>query len=56
MVNHELLRDDGILIIRPEGSLEAADFQAIAQDVDPYIQANGKLCGVMIDVCSFASG
>ena len=53
MVEHELLQADGILVIRPEGSLEASDFQKIAQDVDPYIEANGKLHGVMIDAKSF---
>jgi hypothetical protein len=53
MVNYELLRDEGILIIRPQASLEAADFQKIAEEVDPYIEANGKLRGVMIDAESF---
>jgi hypothetical protein len=53
MINFELLQDEGILIIRPTGSLEAADFQKIAQEVDPYIQANGKLRGVMVDAESF---
>jgi hypothetical protein len=53
MVNYELLRDEGILIIRPEASLEASDFQKIAQEIDPYIEANGKLHGVMIDAESF---
>lgn len=53
MVNHELLAADGILIIRPESSLEATDFQRIAQEVDPYIEANGKLHGLMIDAESF---
>jgi tRNA U38,U39,U40 pseudouridine synthase TruA len=53
MVEHELLQADGILVIHPEGSLEAIDFQKIAQDVDPYIEANGKLHGVMIDAKSF---
>jgi hypothetical protein len=53
MVNYELLRDEGILIIHPEGSLEASDFQKIAEEVDPYIEANGKLRGVMIDAESF---
>src|SRR5262245_2466240 len=53
MVNYELDREEGILIIRPEGSLEASDFQKIAQEVDPYIEANGKLHGVMIDAESF---
>ena len=53
MVDHELLRDEGILVIRPEGSLEAADFQEIAQEIDPYIKANGILHGVLIDAESF---
>jgi len=53
MVTSELLRDEGILVIRPEGSLEAADFQRIAHEIDPYIEANGKLHGVMIDAESF---
>ena len=53
MVSYELLQAAGILIIRPEASLEATDFQRIAQDVDPYIEANGKLHGVLIDAKSF---
>lgn len=53
MVNYELLRADGILIIRPEGALEASDFERIAGEVDPYIEANGKLHGVMIDAKAF---
>ena len=53
MVSHELLRDEGILIIRPEGSLAASDFQNIAQEIDPYIEANGKLRGLMIDAEAF---
>lgn len=53
MINYELLRAEGILIIRPEDSLEAADFQRIAQEVDPYIEANGKLHGVLIDAKCF---
>jgi hypothetical protein len=53
VVDFELLRSEGILIIRPKDSLEAADFQRIASEVDPYIEANGKLCGVMIEAPSF---
>jgi len=53
MVKYELLRADGILVIQPEGSLEATDFQRITQEIDPYIEANGKLHGVMIDAKSF---
>jgi hypothetical protein len=53
MVKHELNQVDGILIITPVGSLEASDFQAIAREVDPYIEAHGKLHGLMIEAESF---
>lgn len=52
MVNHEILRD-GIPVLRPESSFEAADYQRIAEEVDPYIEANGKLHGLMIEAPSF---
>jgi hypothetical protein len=53
MLNHELLRTGGILIVRPEAPLESRDFQMLAQEIDPYIEANGKLNGFMIDAASF---
>ena len=53
MVEHELLRDEGILIIRPKGRLEAADFVALAGEIDPYIEANGKLHGLLLDAEAF---
>jgi hypothetical protein len=53
MVDFELLTEEGILILRPRASLEATDFQRIAAEVDPYIAANGKLHGVLVDAPSF---
>jgi len=53
MVEYELLRSEGILVIRPKTTLEATDFQKISQEVDPYIEANGNLHGVLIDAESF---
>ena len=53
MINHKLLRTDGILILRPEAPLEATDFESLAHEIDPYIEANGRLHGVMIDAESF---
>lgn len=53
MLNHELLRDDGILILRPKGPLEAADFTSLASVVDPYLQEHGTLHGIMVDAPSF---
>ena len=48
MISYELLRDRGILIVRPEGPLEQTDFEALAREVDPYIEAQGKLNGLLI--------
>jgi len=53
MVEHELLPADGILILRPKGRLEAADFESLTRKVDAYIEANGRLHGLMIAAGSF---
>jgi hypothetical protein len=53
MIDYELLRDEGILIIRPRDRLDAADFAKVAQEIDPYIEANGKLHGLLIEAPAF---
>lgn len=53
MLNHELLRDEGILLVRPQGPIQAGDFESIAKLVDPYIEEKGKLRGIMIEAQSF---
>jgi hypothetical protein len=53
MLIHELMLDEKILVITPEGSLEAADFERLAKEVDPYIEAKGTLNGLMIFTESF---
>jgi len=53
MIKHELLKNDGILIIEPATSLIASDFDTISNIVDPYIQENGKLNGLVIHTESF---
>jgi hypothetical protein len=53
MIEHELNRAEGILVLRPQGQLEAADFEKLAQEIDPYIEANGELNGLMVDAESF---
>ena len=53
MIEFELLRDAGVLIVAPKGALTAADFRAISGTVDPYISENGKLTGLLIDAPSF---
>ena len=53
MIQHELLREQGILILKPEGALRAEDFTAIAAVVDPYIDQHGELKGLVIEAPSF---
>ncbi len=52
-IQHELLRDRGILILKPEGALRAEDFTALAGAVDPYLEERGELNGLMVDAPSF---
>lgn len=53
MIKHEFLKNDGILIIEPESSLQASDFDMLSNIVDPYIKDNGKLNGLIIHTESF---
>ena len=53
MIEFELLRDMGILIVKPRDALTAADFQTIAQTVDPFIHEQGKLVGLLVDAPTF---
>lgn len=51
----EFLDDQGVLILQPHGELDAADFQAVAAEIDPYIERIGDLKGVMIETEDFPS-
>ena len=53
MINYELQHDKGILVLHPEGPLEAADFISITSQVDTYLAGHGKLHGVLIHAKSF---
>ncbi len=48
MLEHELLTETGILIVRPKGPLAASDFAALSVDADAYFEAHGALNGLMI--------
>ena len=48
MLNHELRLDEGILLLKPDGPLEASDFTAVQHLVDAYLAKNGTLHGVLI--------
>jgi len=53
MLQHELRRDTGILIVTPQGPLRKKDFEILAREVDPYIEEKGKLNGLMIYTQTF---
>jgi hypothetical protein len=53
MIRHELLRERGILVVKPEGALRAEDFGALAGAVDPYLEQHGDLKGLLLDAPSF---
>jgi len=53
MLNHKLLQPEGILVLEPDVPLEAADFEGVAQEIDPFIAEHGKLSGLMIHAKTF---
>lgn len=53
MIKVDLSIDDGVLMVMPEGRLEADDFKELAMVADPYIEDHGKLNGLMIYTESF---
>ena len=54
MLNHELVHDIGIFVLAPAGPLETADIDEFARRVDPYIEKNGDLKGMMIYTETFS--
>ena len=48
MLDHELLNDAGVLVVRPKEALSAEDFAALAVKADAYIERTGALNGLMI--------
>ena len=53
MHKHKLLLPDGILIPEPADALEAADFEAVINEMDPYLAKHDSLAGVMSFAKSF---
>lgn len=53
MINAQLLRDKGILVVSPVDKLQTADFEQLRLLADPYIEKHGGLNGLLIDVESF---
>jgi len=50
---HVRLTDSGILVVQPSGPITSDDFSAIQVQVDPWLEAGGKLKGMLIDAPEF---
>jgi len=48
MIDAELFRDEGVVVVVPASALTATDFAQLATLVDPYIAERGGLNGLMI--------
>src|SRR5438067_11574455 len=53
MLEHHLDTATGILHLQPKGALEKEDFAKLAQTVDPYIEKQGQLSGIIVDAPKF---
>lgn len=53
MLTHKLLLPEGVLILEPSSPLEAADFEAVAHAIDPYLAKHDTLAGVMVFAKAF---
>ncbi|HEY9198087.1 MAG TPA: STAS/SEC14 domain-containing protein [Gammaproteobacteria bacterium] len=53
MLEAKLMREDGILVLIPSGTSDAVDFERLHLLVDPYIEKQGVLNGVMIYADSY---
>jgi hypothetical protein len=50
---HRLIAEKGVLVLEPQAALREEDFEAVAAAVDPWIEANGSLRGVVVRMADF---
>ena len=53
MLNIKLDEARGIAVLEPDGALSKEDFENAAGVIDPYIEKEGELNGIIINVESF---
>jgi hypothetical protein len=52
-VPHRLLTDRGVLLVEPTQPLKAEDFDALAATVDPWVEVEGRLRGIVVHTHGF---
>ncbi|CQD14563.1 hypothetical protein BN1232_03075 [Mycobacterium lentiflavum] len=53
MIEYDLDKEHSILEVRPKAALDKQDFVELAQAVDPLIEAQGDLAGLIVNAASF---
>jgi len=53
MIEHDLLKGERLLLIKPDGPLAKEDFEQLAQTIDPMLEDMDRLNGLMIDAPEF---
>ena len=48
MLNIDLNKEVGLVIVQPEGTLSESDFDTVASVIDPYLEEYGELSGLII--------
>lgn len=52
-VSHRLIPEAAVVVLEVTGPLRAEDFDALALTVDPFVEAHGKLNGIVVHVEKF---
>lgn len=53
MLDYTVDQENSIVLVHPESALDTNDFIQLAKVVDPHIEANGDLAGLIIDAPTF---
>ena len=53
MISVKILKPEGVVVIEPLGPLEKADFEKLASEVDPWLEEEGSLRGIIIHARAF---
>jgi hypothetical protein len=53
MIDAQLLRNEGILVVAPVDKLQTVDFERLRLLADPFIEEHGGLAGLLIDAENF---
>lgn len=53
MIEAKILPEDGVLVVSPAGRLQREDFDRMRLLVNPYLEKNSELNGLLIDAEAF---